>query len=337
MTHTDADLSDNLGRQLRAASSRFGPSTGLAQRVAQRQRQHQRRQTGFHAGLIGLAATVAIGGLVWVQHERETTTPRSNQPTTSSSALAPSPTPNRIDAYPVITWPAEPSPVIHATHIKLDEDLGWRGAIGIPRPGEAPTTIIAVEVFPAAYEPFLAGLKGRIAGVFEETTWDGSTSLTTTANGFTVVVTGDDVDLLYEIVATVEPVVSDDQLDGYTFDSALPAGLVELEPPQHRMAMTFPAMSVGDGLFGVRIEQGAALSVLGGRDVATITVNGRHGYRSISGPPTVAIAVSTDETLYLTSTIVDIEQLMEIAQRVTLVDESTWVALYDPYWPGLGS
>ncbi len=87
---------------------------------------------------------------------------------------------------------------------------------------------------------------------------------------------GDNVALLYDVVTSVEPVVLDHQLDGYTFNSPLPPGLVELEPPQHRVPMATPVLWIDDGTF-----------------------------------------------------IVAIDRLTEIAQTITLIDESTWDDLYD--------
>jgi hypothetical protein len=272
---------------------------------------------------------VGAGALIWAQHTRNTPTATSNRPTPGVSVLAPSPTPDQIDAYPVINWPAKPIPGVHASHGSHDDDQGWVGTIGRSSPDGTPTTIIGVHVFPKGVTPFPDATQGRTPGILENL-GDDITSLTTTINGFSVVVAGDDINLLYDIVATVEPTVVDDQLDGYTFSRSLPSGLVELEPPQHSVPMVTPYLSTDDGTtLSVTIEQGAVLSNLVGRNVEPITINGRNGYRTTSGTPTIVIAVSTDETLYISSTIVDIDQLTDIANNITLVDQSTWDDLYD--------
>ncbi len=272
---------------------------------------------------------VGAGGLIWAQRARDTPTATSNRPTPGLSVLAPSVTPDRIDAYPVINWPAEPIPGVYASHGSHDDDQGWGGTIGVRSLDGTPTTIIGVHVFPTGFTPFPDATPGRNPGILENL-GDGITSLTTTIGGFPVVVAGDDIDVLYDVVDLVEPTVVDDQLDGYTFSGSLPSGLVELEAPQHRLPMVVPALWTHDDTFSVAIEQGAVLTNLVGRQVEPITINGRNGYRTTSGTPTIVIAVSTDETLYLASTIVDIEQLTDIADNITFVDESTWDDVYNP-------
>lgn len=272
---------------------------------------------------------VGAGGLVWAQRTRDTPTATSNRPTPGLSVLAPSPTPDRIDAYPVINWPAEPIPGVHASHGSHDDDQGWVGTIGRRSPDGAPTTIVGVHVSATGQHPFPDAAQGRIPGVLEQPFGDGTTSLTTTVDGFAVVVNGDDIDILYDVLSAVEPIVRDGQLDGYNFSSALPTGFAELEPAQRRVPMVTPYLSTNDGAaLSVTIDQDPALSFLAGREVDPITINGRSGYRSNSGTPTIVIAISTDETLYISSTIIDIEQLTDIAQNITFVDESTWNDLY---------
>ena len=271
---------------------------------------------------------VGAGGLIWAQRTHDTPTATSNQPTPAVSVLAPSLTPDRIDAYPVIDWPGEPIPGVYASHGSHDDDQGWGGTIGVRSAEGTPTTIVGVHVFPTGFTPFPDATQGPIPGILENL-GDGITSLTTTIGGFPVVVAGDDIDLLYDVVTTVEPAVSGDQLDGYTFSGPLPSGLVELESPQHRVPMVVPALWTDDGTFSVAIEQGAVLTNLVGREVESITINGRDGYRTTSGPPTIVVAVSTDESLYVASTIVDMEELADIARNITIVDESTWDDLYD--------
>ena len=87
-------------------------------------------------------------------------------------------------------------------------------------------------MFPTGFTPFPDATQGRTPGILENL-GDDITSLTTTISGFPIVVAGDDIDLLYDVVNLVEPTVVDDQLDGYTFSGSLPSGLVELEAPQH--------------------------------------------------------------------------------------------------------
>ncbi|MEO6125976.1 MAG: hypothetical protein ABIR32_19925 [Ilumatobacteraceae bacterium] len=57
-------------------------------------------------------------------------------------------------------------------------------------------------------------------------------------------------------------------------------------------------------------------------------LNGLTGYESTTGYPTIALALSTDETLYISAQNLTMEQLSTIAEHITITDEATWRAHY---------
>ena len=332
MTDTDLDFGSQLGHELRGSSAQFGPPAGLRARVAERERQRQRQRAGARAGALGLAAVTTVGGVAWMQQHRTTGSPVAAQP--SRAALGPSPSADRIDAYPVIDWQGTPIAGVDAGYGFHDDDQGWQGAVGVPQPSGAPTSIVGIAVFPVGYDAsFASSRPGRVAGVKETAVTDGNTTLSWTVAGHPVTVTGDDADMMYRLVDVVQPIEATPERGGYRLNGPLPAGLVELEAPYHRIAMRTPSLSTNDGTFGVAVHEGSLLTVLAGAGytrLERIMINGRDGYRSTVGTPAIGLALSTDETLFVYGQDLTMAQLTDIARHVSITDEATWRALYAP-------
>jgi hypothetical protein len=137
---------------------------------------------------------------------------------------------------------------------------------------------------------------------------------------------------MYQLVDLVEPVAATVQRGGYQFNGPLPNGSSELEAPYHRIAMRSPLVANDDGTFSVAVEQGPVLNVLAGGGSTTldrVTINGLNGYKSTTGDPTIALAITADETLYLSARTLTMEQLTAIAQAVTITDGASWRAHYE--------
>lgn len=222
-------------------------------------------------------------------------------------------------------------PGVGAGYATNDVDQGWGGTVGVPHPGGAPTSIVAIHAFPVGWTTFPAAKPGRIPGVLEENVTNGNTTLTWNAGEIPMVVSGDNVDLMYELVALIQPIAPTAERGGYTFAGPLPSGLVELEAPYHRIPMSTPMLSTDDGTFGVSVQDGPLLNTIAGggfTHLEQVTISGRLGYRSTTGDPTIGVALSTDETLYISSTTLTIEQLMAIAENITITDEASWTSNY---------
>lgn len=330
MNPTDIDFGNRIGNELKDTSSLHSPPASLYPRVAERERQRNRRRATHRAGAAGLAAVATIGGVAWVQSTRIATTPAS-KPDAPLVAPTPSANPNRIDAYPIINWPAEPVAGVGASYATNDVDQGWGGTVGVPHPGGAPTSIVAIHAFPAGWTTFSEAKPGRIPGVLEENVTNGNTTLTWNAGDIPMVVTGDDVDLMYELIDLIQPIAPMAERGGYTFAGPLPGGLVELETPYHRVPMSTPMLDTSDGTFGVSVQDGPLLNTLAGggfTHLTQLTISGRLGYGSTTGNPTIGIAISADETLYISSTTLTIEQLIAIAEDITITDEASWTSQY---------
>lgn len=332
MTNTELDYGNRIGDELRDTSSLFGPPPGLFPRVAELERRRNRHRASIRAGALGLAAVATVTGLAWARQVRTHEAPAASQP--GSASLGPSATVDRIDAYPVIEWPGDPIPGVGAGYSFHDDDQGWGGAIGVIHPGGAPTSIIAIHTFPIGWDTSFPDSKpGRVAGVEATTVTNGNTTLSWKVGDIPVVVTGGDIELIYQLVDVVRPIESTPQRGGYDFNGPLPAGLVELEVPNHRIPMRTPTLSTNDGTFGVAVEQGPLLSTLAGggyTKLEPISINSLNGYRSTVGAPTIGLALSTDETLYIYGQNLTLEQLTDLAQHVTITDEVAWRARYLP-------
>lgn len=332
MTDTDIEYGNRIGHELKDASAAFSPPAGLYPRVTERERQRSRRRASVRAGALGLAAVATVGGVAWIGQARSNETPAVNQPDQGPATLTTSANVDRIDAYPIINWPGDPIPNVGAGYGSHDDDQGWGGTIGSIQPNAAPTSLVAVHTFPVGYDTGLHDAKpGRIAGVDETTVTNGNTTLTWKVGDIPVVVTGDDIDLMYQLVDLVQPIETTPQRGGYEFSGPLPNGLTELETPYHRIAMRTPSLSTDDGTFSVSVDQGPVLSFLAGggsTKLDAVTINGLNGYKSTTGYPTIALAVSTDETLYISAQNLTMEQLTDIAKHITITDEATWRAHY---------
>ena len=95
--------------------------------------------------------------------------------------------------------------------------------------------------------------------------------------------------------------------------------------------MRTPSLATDDGTFGVIVEQGPLLNTLAGGGYTRldpVSINGLAGYKSITGYPAIAVALSTDETLYISAQNLTMEQLTAIAEHITITNEATWRAHY---------
>jgi hypothetical protein len=332
MTNTDIEYGNQIGTALKDAIAPFGPPAGLYPRVTERERQRNRRRASVRAGALCLAAVATVGGVAWIGQVRTNETPTANQPVQTPLPLTASATVDRIDAYPIINWPGNPTADVSAVSEFHDDDQGWAGTIGSIQPNAAPTSIVAVHTFPLGWNTSLPDTKpGRIAGVDETAVSNGNTTLAWKVGDVPVVVTGDDIDLMYQLVDLIQPIEATPQRGGYEFSGPLPNGLSELETPYHRIAMHAPSLSANDRTFSVAVEQGALLNTLAGgghTKLDAVTINGLNGYKSTTGNPTIALALSTDETLYIDGHNLTMEQLTDIAKHIAITDETTWRAHY---------
>ncbi len=339
MTDTEIEYGNRIGHELKDASAPFGPPAGLYPRVAERERQRNRRRASVRAGALGFAAVTTVGGLAWAQQARTNETPAASLPVQVPPTLNPSANVDRIDAYPIINWPGDPVPNVGAGYGTHDDDQGWGGTIGLIRPDAAPSSIVAIHAFPVGWDTsfpdtgtqFWDGQPGRITGVYETKFGDGNATLAWKVGEVPMLVTGDDIDLMYQLVGLVQPIETTPERGGYQFDGVLPNGLTELEAPNHRIAMSTPSLSTDDGTFVVAVEQGAILNTLAGGGTTKlnrVTINGLNGYMSTTGYPTIAIALSADETLYIYAQNLTMEQLTDIAENITITDEATWRGHY---------
>ena len=240
--------------------------------------------------------------------------------------------PSRDFAYPIVNWPGDPLPNVGAGYGTHDDDQGWEGTIGVPHADDAPISVVAVHVFPVGWDTsFPDSRPGRVADVEETTVNNDNTTLTWKVGVTPVVVSGNDVDLLYQLVDLIDPIDATVQRGGYQFNGPLPNGLSEFGPPYHRIAMRSPIVSTDDGTFSVGVEQGPILDAIVGGGITMldrVTINGLNGYKSTTGDPTIALAITTDETLYLSTSVLTMEQLTAIANGVTITDDATWRAHY---------
>ncbi len=338
MNPTDTDFSKLLGRELKGASARHNPPSGLYPRVAARQRQLQQRRASSRAGAVGLAAVATVGGIAWAQSTRNPAT--TTQPADgAAAALTPSAHPDRIDFYPII----DSVPGVGASYGWSDTDQGWSGTVGFPQAGTAPTSIIGIYARPLGWtEAPFPSTEGRIPGMREEALGNGMTRLVWKSGDTPMCMVGDDLDLMYQLVDIVQPAEPTATRGGYTFTRALPDGLAELEAPYHRLPLSEPMVDTNDSpaTFSAMVVGGPLLNWLASAGVTQpepITINGRPGYRSTTGDPTIALALSTDETLFIHSSTYTMDQLIAAATNITITDEATWKAHYavtdEPTWP----
>jgi hypothetical protein len=329
MNPTDTDFSDLLGRELKGASARHNPPSGLYPRVAARQRQLQQRRASSRAGAVGLAAVATVGGIAWAQSTRNPAA--TAQPADgAAAALTPSAHPDRIDFYPII----DSVPGVGASYGWTDTDQGWSGTVGFAYSGEVPTSIMGISSFPNGWpEAQFPSTSGRVPGVHEEAVANGMTRLVWKSGDIPMSVVGGDLDLMYQLVDIVQPTTTTATRGGYTFTRALPEGLVELEAPYHRLPLFEPMVDTNDSpaTFSAMVVGGPLLTWLAGAGMPypePITINGRPGYRSTTGDPTIALALSTDETLFIHSSTYTMDQLIAAATDITITDEATWKAHY---------
>lgn len=327
------------------------PPPLVAQHVEVRQSMSKSPTNRQTVRTIGVAACllVAIGGLVLVSRNQDSTapavepsiTPTDTRPTTTLEAtgaadtLSPSATPDRIDAFPIINWPADPVADVYASYGERHSDQGWTGAIGTLGSGDVPQSVIGINVFPQnSPMPVLPdATPGSRSDVYESSGPNGTITLNRLVDGHPVLVIGSDSELLYEIVNLVRPQSASDSVEGYAFSGPLPEGLTQIAAPYHRTPMSVPILSTDDGTFSVSVQDGPLLGMLGAgptMQFEPVTIGRLNGYQSINGNALIALALNSDETLMLQSSVMSLDELTEIAGHITLTDHATWVAQYDP-------
>jgi hypothetical protein len=327
MNDTDLDFGNEIGRGLKAASAMHSPPVGLYPRVSERRRRLERRRARYRAGAVGIAAMTTIGGVAWARSTRRAA------PTAGlagSAALAPSANPDRIDAFPIV----DSVPGVGASYGVSTTDQGWSGTVGIPAPDGAPSSIIGIQAFPLGFDTSaLPTTPGRVAGVSEDSLTGGMTRLSWKVGEQAMSLFGDNADLMYQLVDIIKPIAPTPTRGGYTFTTTLPGGLVEIDAPYHLVPIANPMVDTNDTAhtFAASVVHGPLLSTFlleGQPHCRPITINGRPGYQSTAGTPTIVIGLSSDETLFVNSETFTMDQLVSVAKRITITDEATWRAHY---------
>ena len=291
------------------------------------------------AAMIALVAA-ALAGVVWISANR---TP-DQLPASRTDPLAPSETPDKIDLYPVLDpsdMPIEmPDNKIGGTWANSTEDQGWGGVVGVPAGADGvPTSVIQVSVFPVGFSStWPAAVPGRRAGV-SEGTWEGGTTLLWSVDGAPLTMAGTDPDLMYELIDHVRPVTAATTRGGYELMSPLPGGLVELDVPRHRPAMWFPGIGDVDdsGTLNLYMDGQSPLILIGSgdTDVAAVSIGSYRGFvGSRDGHTDLVFATSTDESVFMSSTVLNRAQLIAVAMKIRFVDEAAWREHYGVDWGG---
>ncbi len=280
------------------------------------------------AGLIGV---FSIGSL---RSADETGVIPSVQP---EPTLRPSLHPELIDAYPILRWNGPET--IYGSFSYHSDDQGWGGTVGIVDASGTPITAIKISVFPPGYSTFPDATPGRIDGVGETAVGGNFVTLTWAMDGRPLTMVGDNLDLMYELIGHIEPERVTPSTRGYALRGDLPGGLVELAVPQHRVAMRNPTIATDDGQsnrFDISVQDAPLIESLVGGELAgleSVTINGFHGYTSTHPGSygthrVLALAISTDETLLVSSETMSFAELQAVAEQIELADEATFAATY---------
>ena len=273
-------------------------------------------------------------------------------PTTSvptGPGLQPSATPGVIDAFPVLDpsdLPAADSDiVIVGGWTQTVGDSGWMGLVGVAAtgPDRAPTSLTRVQAMPVALPYTPPSVPGRRDGIREGVPFDGRSSLFWEAGPIRFVLTGPDIELMYDLVDRVQAIEPNAGRGGYEFVGDLPPCIVELDPPRRQTAGWIPGIydSREAERLSLYVDDQSPLQTMidTGGDVRPVTVNGHPGYISSRNGSVVglAFAIASDETVQISISPYSESELLAIAERIQFVDEATWRDHYDVRWGnGLG-
>lgn len=210
----------------------------------------------------------------------------------------------------------------------------WSGALRKQRADGTIDTVRITVTSPESALPHGDNPPGRKPGVSEWNYGSGS-SLYTLIDSYDVTVDGTDIDLLYEVLDSIEPTTDDGQLSGYRFPNGLPAGLVEVARPFGRTFNTgaFPTVSIHNGALTMRIDPAPIENVLGDWPDLTGTATTALGiahFDPSNDTGIIAIELANGGTLQLTSQDLTTDQMLALVPSIDLVDEATWQAEYHP-------
>lgn len=300
---------------------------------------NQPRRRGTRFVLTAAAGLVAVtAGLVWVQTVRDEPASTSQQPPQTDAAVslpevgaAPWAMPNsanrdRIDAFPIL----DELPDSASAGFSDRTEESWIGAIGMLQPDGLPRPLIAVTTFAKGQDPFPDAIPGRIDGVSEVVFDDGAVTLTWSVDDTPLTITGADLDTMYSLVEHIVPTPEGPDRGGYDIVGDLPVGFVELVAAYELAPMTFPTINSEIGEFAVSVDNGpvlAELAATGAVEWEPITINSLNGFISRGEQPLIALALSGDEIMYVSSDTKTRNELIEFAGTIRIGDESEFRSL----------
>jgi hypothetical protein len=88
MTDTDIEYGNRIGTALKDASASFSPPRGMFPRVAERERQIDRRRASVRVGALGIAAVVIVSGIAWLKLARTDDSTPAFQPSGTEFRIA---------------------------------------------------------------------------------------------------------------------------------------------------------------------------------------------------------------------------------------------------------
>lgn len=229
---------------------------------------------------------------------------------------------DRIDAYPIVDWQVDGG--VYGGFGVFEQDPFFAGTVGLIGADRTPNDLIAVAAFPQGFEPLSGALPGRLAGV-DEARFETGATLTWKVDDVSFSMVGKDLDLMYELLDRVQP-----GEHGYELVGDLPGGLVELEAPYRHSVPWTSDVATGEEAavqFNVSVQEGPVLSSLvsgGVTEMRPVMINGLDGYEATTGRPVIGLAVSTDETLWVSSETMSRAELTELAGQIRLVDEAAY-------------
>lgn len=294
--------------------------------------------------VVAAAGFVAMtGGLVWAQSVRNEPAATSEQsPPLDESALPPvavdrsagpwdlppSANPGRIDAYPIVD---ELPDSAYANFNNRTDEATWIGSIGTLRLDGVPQPLVAVAAFAKGLEPFPDATPGRVEGVSEMSFGGDRFALTWTIGETPLTLTGAGLDTMYSLVEHILPSAEASDRGSYSIVGDLPLGLVELAPPYELRPMELPEITSEIGEFSVAVDDGPFLSVMAATGVVErepITIGSLSGFISVGDQPLIALALSGDEIMFVSSTTMSRDQLIAFAATIRIGGEEEFRSTY---------